>query len=114
AERGAHVVLADIDAEAGQAAAAAVRGAGGGAEAFPCDGTDDEQVAAMRDDLVERHGGVDILINNAGLHSAEFNVPMATTGIDRLRRLFEVNVMGVIICTLAIGPTMAGRRGATI
>jgi 3-oxoacyl-[acyl-carrier protein] reductase len=114
AERGAHVVLADIDAETGEAAVGEIRDAGGSAEAFQCDVAHEQQVAAMTADLVERRGGVDILINNAGLHSAEFNVPMATTGVDRLRRLFDVNVMGVIICTLAVGPTMAGRDGAAI
>jgi NAD(P)-dependent dehydrogenase (short-subunit alcohol dehydrogenase family) len=114
AERGAHVVLADIDPEAGDAAATELRDAGGSADAIRCDVADEQQVASMVEVLVERHGGVDILINNAGLHSAEFNVPMATTGVDRLRRLFDVNVMGVIICTLAVGPTMAGRPGAAI
>jgi 3-oxoacyl-[acyl-carrier protein] reductase len=114
AERGAHVVLADIDLEAGKVAASEIRDAGGSADAIRCDVADEQEVAAMVAVLVERHGGVDILINNAGLHSAEFNVPMATTGVDRLRRLFDVNVMGVIVCTLAIGPTMAGRPGAAI
>jgi NAD(P)-dependent dehydrogenase (short-subunit alcohol dehydrogenase family) len=114
AGRGAHVVLADLDADAGGVAAAEIRDAGGSAEAFQCDVADEQRVAVMVEALVARHGGVDILINNAGLHSAEFNVPMATSGVDRLRRLFDVNVMGVIICTLAVGPTMAGRQGAAI
>jgi NAD(P)-dependent dehydrogenase (short-subunit alcohol dehydrogenase family) len=39
---------------------------------------------------------------------------MAKSGIAKLRRLFDVNVMGVIICTLAARAVMAGRPGAAI
>jgi len=114
AERGAHVVLADIDEAAGEAAAAEIRAAGGQASAAPCDVADEAQVGAMVADIAGRFGGVDILINNAGLHSASYNEPMAKSGIAKLRRLFDVNVMGVIVCTLAARPAMAGRPGAAI
>lgn len=114
AARGAHVVLTDIDAVAGEEAATEIKAAGGEASAVQCDVADEAQVAAMVADVVERRGGIDILINNAGLHSAEFSVPMAQTGVARLRRLFDVNVMGVIICTLAARDAMAGRPGASI
>jgi 3-oxoacyl-[acyl-carrier protein] reductase len=114
AARGAHVVLTDIDGEAGEQAASEIEAAGGSASAFECDVADESRVGTLVEEVCARFGGIDILINNAGLHSAEFSVPMATTGIDRLRRLFDVNVMGVIICTLAAGPEMAGRAGASI
>ncbi len=114
AARGAHVVLADIDSEAGEGAAAEIRASGGAASAIRCDVADETQVGAMIADVVARRGGIDILINNAGLHSAEFAVPMAKSGLPRLRRLFDVNVMGVIICTLAARSAMAGRPGASI
>jgi NAD(P)-dependent dehydrogenase (short-subunit alcohol dehydrogenase family) len=65
-------------------------------------------------DVVARRGGIDILINNAGLHSAEYAEPMAKSGLPKLRRLFDVNVMGVIICTLAARSAMKGRPGASI
>jgi len=59
-------------------------------------------------------GGIDILVNNAGLHSAAYNKPSAELGVARLRRLFDVNVMGVYICSLAARPAMSGRDGAAI
>jgi NAD(P)-dependent dehydrogenase (short-subunit alcohol dehydrogenase family) len=114
AARGAHVVLVDVDAAAGEAAAAEIRAAGGAAGAHSADVTDDAAIAAMVAAVVAEHGGIDILINNAGLHSAAYNEPMATSGLDKLRRLFEVNVMGVIICTLAAHSAMVGRPGASI
>jgi 3-oxoacyl-[acyl-carrier protein] reductase len=114
AERGAHVALADIDAQAGERAVAEIIATGGDATAYECDVNDETQVAEMIADLAERHGGVDVLINNAGLHSQTFNEPMANSGIDKLRTLFDVNLMGTIICTLAAAPTMKGRPGASI
>ena len=114
AARGAHAVLADIDAAAGEAAAAEIRDAGGEASAFPCDVADEVQVEALVTDVVDRLGGIDILINNAGLHSAAYGQPMAALGVAKLRRLFDVNVMGVAICTLAARSAMTGRPGACV
>jgi NAD(P)-dependent dehydrogenase (short-subunit alcohol dehydrogenase family) len=114
AARGAHVVLNDIDADAGAAAAAEIRAAGGEASSFTCDVANEVQVGAMVADVVARRGGIDILINNAGLHSAEYAEPMAKSGLPKLRRLFDVNVMGVIICTLAARSAIEGRPGASI
>jgi len=114
AERGAHVVLADIDAAAAAAAAAEISGKGRRASAAVCDVADEVGVAAMFDELIGEHGGLDILVNNAGLHSAAYNKPSAELGIASLRRLFDVNVMGVYICSLAARPAMSGRDGAAI
>jgi NAD(P)-dependent dehydrogenase (short-subunit alcohol dehydrogenase family) len=91
AARGAHVVLADIDGAADEAGVAAVIG-----------------------EVAEQYGGVDILVNNAGLHSAGYNKPSAELGIASLRRLFDVNVMGIYICSLAARPVMSGRAGAAV
>lgn len=114
AARGAHVVLADIDGPAGDDAAGEIGAAGGEASAFACDVADEAQVEALVADVVARRGGIDILVNNAGLHSAAYNEPMATSGVAKLRRLFDVNVMGVVLCTLAAHRAMAGRPGACV
>jgi 3-oxoacyl-[acyl-carrier protein] reductase len=60
------------------------------------------------------HGGIDILINNAGLHSHEYSRPLAEMGVAKTRLLFEVNVIGTVVCTLAARPFMVGRRGGAI
>jgi 3-oxoacyl-[acyl-carrier protein] reductase len=114
AHRGARVVLADIDGAAAEEAAAELRAGGGEAFAVCCDVADEAQVAAAMTRVASEHGGIDILINNAGLHSAAYNEPIATLGVPKLRRLFDVNVMGVIICSLAARGAMVGRRGAAI
>jgi 3-oxoacyl-[acyl-carrier protein] reductase len=111
---GAHVVLADIDGTAAEAAAKEIADKGGSASAAACDVADETGVAAMIGEVAERHGGIDLLVNNAGLHSAAYNKPSAELGIASLRRLFDVNVIGIYICSLAARPAMSGRVGAAV
>jgi len=114
AARGAHVILADIDGTAAAAAAAEITAKGGSATGAACDVADESGVAAMVDEVAGKHGGIDFLVNNAGLHSAAYNRPSSELGIAKLRRLFDVNVMGVFICSLAARQAMSGRPGAAI
>jgi 3-oxoacyl-[acyl-carrier protein] reductase len=111
ADAGYHVVLVDRD---GAAAEQAAREIGALATAFEGDVTDDARIAAIMAAAAKPTGGVDILINNAGLHSHEYSRPIAEMGLAKTRRLFEVNVMGTVVCTLAAQPFMAGRPGASI
>ncbi|MER5756831.1 SDR family oxidoreductase [Streptomyces sp. NPDC002088] len=114
AARGAHVVLADVDGAAVVSAAAEFTARGGSATGTACDVSDEDGVAAMVGETVERHGGIDILVNNAGLHAADYYQPFTRLGLTKIRRLFDVNVMGVVICSLAAKEAMSGRDGATI
>lgn len=111
AAQGLAVALVDRDAAAVQAAAAEI---GPLATPFAGDVTDEAQINAIMAQTAQAHGGIDILINNAGLHSQEYSRPLAELGLAKTRRLFEVNVMGTVACTLAASPFMAGRKGASI
>ncbi len=112
--RGAHAVLVDLDRAAGEAAAAELSSRQLSAQALQGDVTDAARMAEVMDLAAQRHGGIDLLINNAGLHSDEYSKPMRVLGIDKVRRLFDVNVMGTVTCTLAAAPFMAGRDGANV
>ena len=112
-ERGARVVLADIDGEAAASAAAELSANGADVTGLACDVADESGVAAAMDVVAARHGGLDILVNNAGLHAA-YNRPFTELGVPTVRRVFDVNVMGTVVCTLAAHPLMAGRPGAAI
>lgn len=114
AVRGAHVVLVDVDADEVANTAAAIRAAGGSADAHAADVTDDARMARVMAEAAAVHGGVDVLINNAGLHSDEYSRPILEMGLTKVRRLFDVNVLGVIACTLAAAPHLTGRPGASI
>ncbi|HEX9175660.1 MAG TPA: SDR family oxidoreductase [Mycobacterium sp.] len=114
AAEGAHVVLIDLDGAAVESAAAHIRISGGAATGYAGDVTDEGRVAAIMTEVADTHSGIDVLINNAGLHSDEYSRPIREMGLAKTRRLFEVNVLGVISCTLAAQPYMAGRDGANI
>ena len=111
AREGAAVALIDRDETAVEAAAAEI---GGSTLGFAGDVTDEARMAAIMTEMAGAHGGIDILINNAGLHSMEYSRPIREMGLAKTRRLFEVNVIGTVLCTLAAQPHMAGRTGASI
>jgi 3-oxoacyl-[acyl-carrier protein] reductase len=111
ARQGIVVALVDRDEQAVKLAAHEI---GVRAVAFGGDVTDEGRMNAIMSEMAQAHGGIDILINNAGLHSHEYSRPLAEMGVAKTRRLFEVNVIGVIACTLAARPFMSGRQGASI
>jgi len=111
AARGAQVVLVDRDSAAVEAAAAEI---GSLAHACPGDVTDEDRMRAICAQAASLQGGIDVLINNAGLHSHEYSRPLAEMGVAKTRLLFEVNVMGTVVCTLAAQGFMAGRKAASI
>jgi len=98
----------------GWAAVAEIRAAGGEATGLGGDVTDEARMAEVMAQAAAIRGGIDILINNAGLHSDEYGQPILRMGLAKVRRLFEVNVIGVVCCTLAAHPHMKGRAGASI
>ena len=116
AERGAKVVVNDLggalDGTGGSATAAErvvaeIKTAGGEAIANLADVTDISAVEAMVADAMERHGRVDILINNAGiLRDKSF----AKMDLDDFRAVLDVHVMGSVHCTKAVWPIMREQR----
>lgn len=114
AAEGAHAVLVDIDGGLAEAAAAEIRAQGGQATGLAGDVANETRMSEVMAQAAAINGGIDLLINNAGLHSAEYGQPILTLGIAKMRRLFDVNVMGVIVCTVTAAPHMKDRAGASI
>jgi 3-oxoacyl-[acyl-carrier protein] reductase len=114
AAEGMHVVLVDIDGAAAEEAAAEIRGNSRLATGLQGDVTNEARMAEIMAQAAALHGGIDILINNAGLHSDEYGKPITVMGLAKTKRLFEVNVFGTITCTLAALPHMKGRAGASM
>ncbi len=114
AQAGAHAVLVDIDGAVAEDAAAEICASGYAATGLAGDVTDEARMGAIMTQAASIHGGIDILINNAGLHSNEYGQPMFKMGLAKVKRLFDVNVIGVINCIMRAAPHMRGRAGASI
>lgn len=112
--RGANVVIAEIDIEGAQRTADELTSAGAQAIAVTCDVADEHQVETAVARSLETFGGIDILINNAGRHLMKYNQPFGALSRGELRGLFDVNVMGVVNCTLACRDSMRGRGGGVV
>ena len=99
------VVAVDIDEAAATAAAKET-----GGEFVVADVAIEEQVRALFDGVVERHGRIDVAFNNAGISPAEDD-SILTTGLDAWRRVQEVNLTSVYLCCKYVLPHMrrAGR-----
>jgi len=109
AAEGATVVVADVDAAAGQAAADEV-----GGTAVTLDVTDDAAVAALFQGVVDAHGSVDIAFNNAGISPPDDD-SILVTGIEAWQRVQEVNLTSVFLCCKHVIPHMQRQgRGSII
>jgi NAD(P)-dependent dehydrogenase (short-subunit alcohol dehydrogenase family) len=114
AAEGANVVLADIDIAGAERTAAELVSVGGHAIAVDCDVADAEAVDVAVGTATAEFGGIDIVINNAGLHLMKYNQPFGALSRNEIRSLFDVNVMGVINVTLACRESMADRGGGVV
>ncbi len=105
---GCKVVIVDINAEAAEQAAEAIRQSGGEALALACDVSSDSQVAAVGLAVQQAFGDADILINNAVAHPlAPGNVE--DIDLDRWSRALDINVLGYVRMLKAFLPAMLAR-----
>jgi 3-oxoacyl-[acyl-carrier protein] reductase len=107
----ARVLIVDIDTET---AARTADELGERAIAVACDVADGASVHRAVEQAVEQFGGVDILVNNAAQHLKKYNQPFSTLTSEEIAGLFDVNVLGVVNCTLACRGPMLARGGGAI
>ena len=113
-EEGTCVALVDIDAPAAARVADELRADGHDALALGCDITDEHQVEAVVAGVIEHFGRIDILVNNAALHRRKYNQPFSELPRSDVRALFEVNVMGVVNCSVACRAALAAAGNGVI
>ncbi len=111
AEEGAQVAILDVDREAAEETVRTLEADGGTVSFFECDVADAGQVPATVDAVVSEFGGLEVLINNAGI--AHVGTVEETTEED-LDRLYEVNVKGVYNCLRASVPEMKEDGGSIV
>ncbi len=106
AEEGANVVLTDVLDDEGERTAAEVGGA-----YLHHDVTSEADWAAAVAHAVELHGGIDVLINNAGIY---IPTPLIGGDLGDYRRVVEVNQVGVFLGMREVAPVMIERGGGSI
>ncbi len=108
---GARVAVFDLNQEAAEAVAAAVRAEGGRAKAFRCDITQRASVDAAVVACEQALGPVDVLVNNAGWDVFK---PFTKTEPAQWDKLIAINLTGALHMHHAVLPGMASRRKGRI
>jgi 2-dehydro-3-deoxy-L-rhamnonate dehydrogenase (NAD+) len=103
AASGAQVALWDVDSAAAKAAAAEISGA----IDLTADVTDPATITAALAAAEARLGPPDILVNNAGIAGPNF--PLDEYPAEELRRVIEIDLIGVFNCCRAVVPAMRRR-----
>ena len=99
AQEGAKVMIADLNPQALELAQAQIPGA----ETYVMNVTDRESIQAAVNQIMERYGKINILINNAGITQDERLIKMTEAQFDSV---INVNLKGVFNCTQLVVPHM--------
>jgi cyclopentanol dehydrogenase len=111
ASKGAWVFVADVNQTQGQSTVDGIRKNGGKADFLKLDVTQEADWNAAVNQIVERAGRLDVLVNNAGILILK---PVQDTSNQEWDRIFDVNVRSVFIGTRAAIPVMQKQGGGTI
>ena len=109
ARLGATVIGCGRRAEPLDSAVAEIEGLGGRAEAVAMDIRDERAVESLFEDALERHGRIDLLLNNAG---GQFLSPAESISAKGFRTVIELNVLGTWLMTHAAATKAMIPQGA--
>jgi 3-oxoacyl-[acyl-carrier protein] reductase len=101
---GAQVVIAGRRQEPLDETAALCEG--GRCEGFVCDIREEDQVEALVAAVLDRHGHVDLLVNNAGGVCGQVGRPLEDVGEEDWRAIVDANLTSTFLCTRAVAPAM--------
>jgi short-subunit dehydrogenase len=112
-EAGGEVILVSRTREKLEEVAKQVEAAGGKAHVHPADLSDLEDVDRLAAEVLETHGGVDVLVNNAG-RSIRRSVKASYDRFHDYERTMQLNYFGALKLILAFMPGMRERRSGHI
>lgn len=110
---GATVLLVARSRDRLEGLAREISQAGGTAIAYPADMSDADQVGALAEAVLERHGHVDVVVNNAG-KSIRRSLELSSDRFHDFERTIAVNYLGPVKLVLALLPSMRARGGGHI
>jgi 3-oxoacyl-[acyl-carrier protein] reductase len=111
AEAGIDVVVADINLETAEAAAAEAAAAGCAPLAFELNVADADNVEMLVEKVSEKYGRIDYLINNAGITR---DALMMRMGDDAWQAVIDINLTGTYLCSKAVIRVMMKQRDGRI
>ncbi len=109
AAAGAQVLLVARSVELLDEVGTEIAAAGGQSFAYPCDLTDFDQIDALVTKVLDRHGHVDVLVNNAGM-SIRRKVQHSTDRFHDFERPMHLNYFAAVRLTMGLLPTMVERE----
>jgi NAD(P)-dependent dehydrogenase (short-subunit alcohol dehydrogenase family) len=112
-DAGGEVVLVSRTREKLEAVASQVEERGGTAHVHPCDLSDLDDVERLSEEVLGEHGGIDILINNAG-RSIRRSVARSYDRFHDYERTMQLNYFGALKLILAFLPGMRERKSGHI
>ncbi|MGF6951593.1 NAD(P)-dependent dehydrogenase (short-subunit alcohol dehydrogenase family) [Neobacillus sp. B4I6] len=110
-EHGSKIVIADLNEEVASKALDEFESAGIEAIFIKTDVADEKDVQNMIQATVSHYGGVDALVNNAGI---SFRKSVMETSLEEWQKLMKVNVQGTFLCSKYAIPEIAKRGGGSI
>jgi NAD(P)-dependent dehydrogenase (short-subunit alcohol dehydrogenase family) len=111
ATAGASVVLTARRRERLEKLAARLREGGGRALAVPCDLAREAEIDRLVGCTLERFGGIDVLVNNAGFTRIQ---PAEEEGLETFREVLNVNLVGAFLCAQRFGREMLAAGSGSI
>ena len=111
AAEGARVVVCDLERKAVDQVLAQIAQAGGQAIGFTLNVTDTASIAAMVRGVMDKHGRIDVLVNNAGIVDDAMFRKMTDEQFDRV---IDINLKGTYNCARAVVDIMIAQNAGVI
>ena len=108
---GARIGLLDMDEKGVKSAADKLRATGADAVGISCNVISEGECSSAIEEVLQRYGGIDVLVNNAGITQRSAFVD---TKISVYRRVMDVNFFGSLHCTKAAIDSLIKRKGTVI
>jgi 3-oxoacyl-[acyl-carrier protein] reductase len=112
AAEGAQVIVNDIDQALGDKVVAAIQAAGGKASFFHADVTKSDDVKALVAAAVQRHGRLDVMVNNAGW--THRNRPALEVSEAEFDKVYAVNMKSIYLSTIHAVPAFRANKGGSM
>lgn len=115
AKAGAKVLVADLQAADCERLVSEInQEKGGKSEAHPVDLASEKSIKAWAKQILDQHGSIDVLVNNAATKSANFFQPLEKFSLEDWNQVMAVNVTAMFLAARELGPSMVAKKAGSI